>query len=74
MIGSFSLQAHFCENDSQNGALFIPANQIRLAFGRDHDVNCLPKSFLGGAMFQIRIKKHQDERLARALRSPALQA
>ena len=44
-MGTFSVQADFRENDSQNSALFIPTNQISLTLGSDNDIDCLSKNF-----------------------------
>jgi hypothetical protein len=56
--GSFPFQAYFGEDDSQDGALPIPTNQIRLTFGRNNNINGFFQNSFCRAIFQIRVQEH----------------
>src|ERR1700687_6369224 len=71
--GAFPFDGYFREDDSENGAFFIPADEVGLALGDQNDVDRLFQNRRRRAIFQIGIEEHQDERLAGTLRAPALE-
>src|ERR1700687_430859 len=71
--GAFPFDGYFREDDSENGAFFIPPDESCLALGYKKDVHRLFQSGRRRAIFQIGIDQHQDESLAGTFRPPALE-